>query len=237
MPEAREVRAMFSRIAGRYDLLNRLLSAGIDQRWRRKLVREAGRGGDLLGKVAVDACSGTGDLALALSEAGARVLGVDFTRGMLVRAESKRGSGPGAFAEGDALHLPVRSACADLSTVAFGIRNVADRASCLRELARVVRPGGRVFVLEFSMPRARVFSGLYRAYFTHVLPRIGGWISGDPGAYRYLPDTVLSWPTPEELRGEMEDAGLVDCGFQTLTGGIACLSYGAVPADPGGSPS
>lgn len=226
---------MFARIAGRYDLLNRLLSAGVDRRWRRVLVREAG---DVRGRVCVDACCGTGDLAFAFGRAGARVVGVDFTVEMLARARDKRVRAARATREtvlvvgGDALRLPLADRAADVSAVAFGIRNVGDRRRGLAELARVVRPGGRVLVLEFATPRGRLVGPLYRFYFHRVLPAVGGWISGHPEAYRYLPDTVARWPSPEELEREMAAAGLVDCGFRRLTGGIACLSWGRVPAAP-----
>jgi len=234
MPDPVLVRGMFGRIAGRYDLLNRVLSLGIDQRWRRAAVRAAGElpgepPRDLRGAVAVDVCCGTGDLALALGAEGARVLGVDFTPQMLRRAVAKAGRGDGRFVEGDALRLPVADGAADVATIAFGLRNVADRRAGLAELGRVVRPGGRVLVLEFSQPRGRLFGALYRFYFTRVLPRIGGGVSGDGGAYRYLPDTVLAWPSPDDLRREMEASGLVGCGWRALTGGIAVLSWGDVP--------
>lgn len=227
MSDPRAVRAMFARIAGRYDLLNRLLSAGIDRRWRAALVR---RLGDLRACTLVDACCGTGDLSFALERAGARVLGVDFTPEMLARARAKNSGRTTSFVAGDALALPVRDGLADAATIAFGIRNVADRARGLGEMMRVVRPGGSVLVLEFSMPRGRLLGGLYRFYFTRVLPRLGGWISGDAGAYRYLPDTVLAWPSPDELCAEMQALGLQECGYQLLSGGIACLSFGRVPA-------
>jgi demethylmenaquinone methyltransferase/2-methoxy-6-polyprenyl-1,4-benzoquinol methylase len=218
---------MFARIARRYDLLNRLLSGGVDRRWRSALVRRLGA---LRGSVLVDACCGTGDLSFALARAGARVLGVDFTPEMLARARAKAVPGGPLFVAGDALALPLGDGRADAATIAFGLRNVADRARGLRELMRVVRPGGTLLVLEFSLPRGRLTGALYRAYFTRVLPRIGGWISGDASAYRYLPDTVLAWPSPDELQAEMERLGLERCGYELLTGGIACLSYGRVPA-------
>jgi len=214
---------MFSRIARRYDFLNRLLSMGVDRRWRAALVRELGPGRLLV----VDSCCGTGDLSAELERSGARVLGVDFTVPMLARARDKAGA---LFVGGDALCLPVRDGAADATTIAFGLRNLADRAQGLRELARVVRPGGRVLVLEFSLPRGPVLRALYRVYFTRVLPLVGGWISGEPAAYRYLPDTVLAWPGPDELRSEMEAVGLEQCGYRRLSGGIACLSWGRVAA-------
>jgi demethylmenaquinone methyltransferase/2-methoxy-6-polyprenyl-1,4-benzoquinol methylase len=224
MPDPRAVRAMFTRIAPRYDLLNRLLSGGVDRRWRRRLLEHLGQA---RGLVVVDACCGTGDLSVVLEERGARVLGVDFTPAMLVHARRKR---PGAvFVAGDALRLPVADGAADAASIAFGLRNVADRTQGLRELARIVRPGGQVLVLEFSLPPGRTLGALYRFYFTRVLPRIGALVSRDPGAYRYLPDTVLAWPTPAQLCTEMQSVGLEDCGYRLLTGGIACLSWGRVP--------
>jgi demethylmenaquinone methyltransferase/2-methoxy-6-polyprenyl-1,4-benzoquinol methylase len=221
------VRAMFARIAARYDLLNRLLSLGIDRRWRARLV---GHLGDVRGRFLVDSCCGTGDLALALERVGARVLGVDFTPEMLARACQKGQQRGARFVAGDALRLPVADARADAATIAFGIRNVADRGAGLREMMRVVRPGGAVVVLEFSLPRGRVLGALYRFYFTRVLPALGGWISGDADAYHYLPTTVLAWPSPPELQREMESLGLEHCGYRLLSGGIACLSYGRVPS-------
>ena len=231
MPEPAKVRAMFGRIAPRYDLLNRVLSGGIDRRWRKRLLREAG---DPTARRCVDVCCGTGDLALTFARAGASVVGVDFTSEMLAIAEKRR-TGPVRFVEGDALRLPLADGVADLSMVAFGIRNVGDRGVGLAELRRVVRPGGRVLVLEFSMPRSRLLGALYRFYFTRILPVLGGWISGDRAAYRYLPDTVQAWPSPEELDREMEAAGLTACGHHLLSGGIACLSFGTVPAGADGS--
>lgn len=226
MPEAVEVRAMFGRIAHRYDLLNRVLSLGIDRGWRKALLKRAG---SLQGALVVDSACGTGDLSLVFARAGARVIGVDFTHEMLVCAGPKSKDARTLFVHADGLALPVESSVADHASIAFGIRNVADRLQGLRELARVVKPGGQVLVLEFSMPKGRCLGSLYRFYFTRILPRIGGLISGDAAAYRYLPDTVLSWPDPEAFQKEMESVGLVDCGFQPLTGGIACLSYGSVP--------
>lgn len=229
MPDPSQVRAMFTRIAGRYDLLNRVLSLGIDRRWRRTLLEAAG---ELRGRSAVDACCGTGDVTLELERRGATAVGVDFTPNMLVRAREKgrRASARRAlFTHGDALRLPVGSGTADVCTVAFGIRNVADRRQALREMMRVVRPGGRVLVLEFSMPPGRLLGSLYRLYFTRILPTVGSWISRDSDAYSYLPRTVLAWPSPAELQREMESVGLERCGHRLLSHGIACLHSGRVP--------
>lgn len=225
---------MFARIAGRYDLLNRVLSAGIDQSWRRRVVRRAVElVGPCAGKRVLDACCGTGDLSFAFRKEGAEVLGVDFTREMLHFAQEKGGEEDPdlIFAHGDALALPVGDASFDVSTVAFGIRNVADRVRGFRELARVVRPGGVVLVLEFTRPPGAIFGKAYEVYFTRVLPVVGKAFSRDDAAYRYLPDTVMQWPSPEVLRQEMEDVGLVSCGFEYFTRGIACLHWGHVPEE------
>jgi demethylmenaquinone methyltransferase/2-methoxy-6-polyprenyl-1,4-benzoquinol methylase len=175
----------------------------------------------------VDACCGTGDLAAAFARAGARVVGVDFTPEMLRGARGKLDGG--VLACGDCLRLPLRSGAADLCSVAFGVRNLADADRGLAELARVLRPGGRLFVLEFSTPRGALLGRVYRLYFTRLLPWIGRRISEDANAYSYLPRTVLAWPAPEEFCARMERAGLVDCGFELLTRGIACLHWGRVP--------
>jgi demethylmenaquinone methyltransferase/2-methoxy-6-polyprenyl-1,4-benzoquinol methylase len=229
MPDPIQVRAMFGRIAARYDLLNGVLSLGTDRRWRRVLVHSAG---DLRGRSAVDACCGTGDVTLALADAGATAVGVDFTREMLARAEHKARRAARArvhFTRGDAQALPLKNATADVCTIAFGLRNVADRACALREMARVVRPGGRVLVLEFTLPPGRFLGALYRAYFTRFLPFVGRVISRDGEAYSYLPRTVLAWPSPSELQHEMESLGFVECSHRLLSRGIACLHSGTVP--------
>ena len=227
MPEPQAVQSMFSRIAGSYDLLNRTLSLGIDQRWRKRTVRQA----DVQdGQLVVDVCTGTGDLAAAFARSGARVVGVDFTYEMVRRSPKKvRSDDPATvFVHGDAMRLPLSDDAADVATVAFGIRNVADRRGGLREMSRVVRPGGRVLVLEFTTPSNGLFAWIYKTYFTQVLPRIGRLVSKDTDAYEYLPRTVLAWPDPDRFMAEMEEEGLVDCGYARLTQGIACLHWGTV---------
>lgn len=219
---------MFARIAGRYDLLNRVLSAGIDRRWRRAAVDCVGT---VEGRLVVDACCGTGDLSMEFVRAGAGVVGVDFTPEMLARAKPKRGARGGAclFVHGDALRLPLVNGAADACSVAFGLRNVADRHAAMGEMLRVVRPGGRLVVLEFSTPPGLLFGGLYRLYFTRILPLVGRCVSRHDDAYRYLPRTVLEWPRPDLLEDELERSGWEECGHRLLTGGIACLHWGRAP--------
>jgi demethylmenaquinone methyltransferase / 2-methoxy-6-polyprenyl-1,4-benzoquinol methylase len=231
MPAAEPVRAMFDTIAPRYDLLNRVLSLGIDRRWRRRtaqVLEEAGCARVL------DVACGTGDLTLAMQDRGLAATGVDFAGNMLARAHHKgaeraaRGSAT-AFLRGDALRLPFRSAAFDAATIAFGLRNLEDRGAGLIEMARVVRPGGVVAVLEASTPRSQPWRAIYLTYFTRVLPLVGGLISGNRDAYRYLPDTVLAWPRPDALRDEMSRAGLEDCRYELFAQGAAALHTGRVP--------
>jgi demethylmenaquinone methyltransferase/2-methoxy-6-polyprenyl-1,4-benzoquinol methylase len=233
MPDPGRVRAMFGRIAPRYDLLNRVLSLGVDRRWRSRSVAQAG---DVAGRIVVDACCGTGDLALAFAERGACVLGIDFTPEMLARACAAKALRRGGYVQGDALRLPVADGSADVASIAFGLRNVQDRKACLEELARVVRPGGLVLVLEFGMPSRAWLATPYRFYFTRVLPWLGGLVSGDHGAYRYLPETVLAWPSARALCGEMASLGLVEPGYRALSGGIAYLHWGRVPGASAAEP-
>jgi len=219
---------MFDRIAPRYDLLNRLLSGGTDVRWRRRAV-------DFLdvppAARILDLCTGTADLLIeALARDPRRSgLGVDLSHGMLVRAAAKLGrggyAGRAALAGGDGEHLPLRDALFDGALVAFGIRNVGDPVAAMREVRRVLRHGGRFVVLEFSMPRG-LFGAAYRLYFRHVLPRLGGLVSGDASAYAYLPASVARFPTPDAFAGLMVEAGFVDVRGRPLSGGIAWLHRG-----------
>lgn len=225
MPEPKAVREMFAGIAGRYDLANRVLSGGVDVRWRKRVVRRAG--GRLEGRRALDVACGTGDLAHVLRKAGAEVVGVDFTFEMVARAPGKDAAVH--WVQGDALALPVPSGAFDVATIAFGLRNVADRRAGLRELFRALKPGGRVLILEFSMPREDLFGRAYKRYLMHVLPRIGGALAGDRSAYAYLDDTVRGWPEPERLADEMRDDGFADVEVERLWRGIACLHTGVRP--------
>ena len=233
MPEGRTIRKMFAVVARRYDRANHLLSAGIDRIWRRTAVRFAGIE---RGERALDACAGTGDLSIALGAAGARVVASDFCPEMLAQTPSKasRRSLDVDCVVGDTLALPFPDNSFDVATVAFGIRNVADPVAGLRELARVVRPGGRVVVLEFTTPRIPIFRQLYLVYFRWVLPKLGAWISGTAdGAYDYLQRSVMRFPEYGSFLERMRDAGLESPRMRVLTLGIASLYRGEVP---GGRP-
>jgi len=222
--KATYVRDLFARIAPRYDLLNHVLSLGIDVLWRRRAARAL----DLGGATAVlDVCCGTGDLALELSAhvpAAARLVGVDFCAPMLARAATKPGAGRVGWVQGDGLALPFPAAAFDRVSVAFGVRNLADLDAGLAELARVLKPGGRLCILEFARPRFPPFRAAYYAYFLHVLPFIGRIVSGESDPYRYLPESVLAFPERDELSARLVRAGFRDCAWTDLTFGIATLT-------------
>lgn len=228
----RYVQDLFRRVAPRYDFLNRLLSFRRDVGWRRFT---AARAGLAPGGRALDIATGTGDLAFELARyvgQEGQVVGLDFVQEMLVRAEAKaKAAGLDAvcrFVQGSALDLPFPDDSFDAATIAFGLRNVTDRERCLREMHRVVRPGGRVLVLEFSHPVWPVFRQIYFLYFRHILPFIGRLVQGDSDTYRYLPETVLEFPDQEAVAEMMRAVGLRDVHYYNLTGGISCLHVGVV---------
>ena len=225
------IAGMFDAIAPRYDLLNRLLSAGIDQRWRARAVRSLALTGR---ETLIDVCAGTADVALEAvgrTPAGAaRAIGVDFAGAMLALG-LKKVAARGllqrvTLVRGDALRLPIATGSADAATVAFGIRNVSDTAAGCVELARVLRPGGRLAILEFGVPRVPGLSGLYRWYFSAVLPRIGRAVSGHSAAYSYLPASVGTFTPPPEFVAMLERAGFEDVRADPLTLGIVYLYSG-----------
>ena len=224
MPDAATIQRMFAEVAPGYDRANRLLSLGIDRAWRRRAVAVAGV---RRGERALDVCAGTGDLALLLARAGARVVAADFCAPMLQRTAPKAaalGDGRPRLLVADALALPFAPASFDLCTVAFGIRNVADPRTALRELRRVTQPGGRIVVLEFCKPRAPLLGGAYRFYFRHLLPRLGRWINGaDNDAYAYLPASVLAFPERDAFLSLMRDAGFTAPRQTILSCGIAAI--------------
>src|SRR5512138_149458 len=222
------VRRMFGAIAPRYDLLNHLLSLNSDRRWRRRAVDVLLQGATLDGTY-LDACAGTLDFAQELVRRpsfSGRVLAADFTPEMLERGKGKADGAPLFPAAGDTLALPVRDASMDGATVGFGVRNLSDLDAGLRELVRVLRPGAKLVILEFTTPSWQPFRGIYLFYFRQVLPRIGRMISSHGTAYSYLPASVLEFPDPPELAERMRSAGLRDVTWETRTGGIVAIHSG-----------
>jgi demethylmenaquinone methyltransferase/2-methoxy-6-polyprenyl-1,4-benzoquinol methylase len=219
------VRRIFSEIAPRYDLLNRLLSLGIDRRWRRRAIAELGWRRQPEG-VYVDLCAGTLDVSTQLSQErgfGGLVIGADFAEPMLRAGHRKVSADRVAPVVSDAVSLPLAGGRASGAIVAFGIRNLADLDAGLREVARVLAPGGRFVILEFSTPRLPVLRTIYRLYFHHVLPAIGGLVSGHPTAYRYLPASVDRFPEEADLVARITAAGFTDVRWTSLSFGIAAL--------------
>jgi demethylmenaquinone methyltransferase/2-methoxy-6-polyprenyl-1,4-benzoquinol methylase len=220
---------MFSAIAPRYDLLNRMLRAGRDRAWRRAAVSATAlpREGILL-----DVCTGTADMALEAARRfpDARIVGVDFSRAMIAlgaaKIERARLAGRVQLQVAPAEALPFPDGSFDSVTVAFGLRNVPDRPRGLREMRRVLRPGGRAVVLEFTTPPFPLFRGLYLWYFHRVLPWIGRIVSGHPTAYSYLPASVADFPSPEGLAAWMRSAGFAEVSYRLMTGGIVAIHVG-----------
>jgi len=219
---------MFDRVAHRYDLVNTVLSGGTDGGWRRRAARATGL--ESSGS-ALDVACGSGKLTALLARIageGGRVVGLDFSPQML---EVARRDHPGIeFIEGDALALPFDDAGFDASTIAFGLRNLADPVRGLREMLRVVRPGGRAVVLEFVRPPEGPVGSVYRLYLRRVLPAIGGAISRQPSAYRYLSDTVDSYRTPDELRAMASTAGWSRIRYEGLAMGTVGILVGERPS-------
>jgi len=237
---SKKVREMFTEIAPRYDLLNHLLSLQLDRVWR---ARAAKRLRPILARpdaLVLDLCCGTGDLAVALARAGkARVIGADFAHSMLVRAREKVATPPprearnliasGSFFEADALRLPFANCSFDLVATAFGFRNVANYEAGLREIQRVLKPGGAIAILEFSEPPEGFLGDFYRWYFFNVLPRIGGIISGHPSAYSYLPKSVARFFRPAELAALLRAVGYQSVEYDVWTLGAVALHVGHRP--------
>ena len=213
------VRTMFDRIAPFYDLMNRVMTAGLDGRWRRLTARSVVRPGDRV----LDGCCGTGDLALADERAGGRVIGLDFSERMLERARHKSASIE--WVRGDLLELPFDDASFEAATVGFGVRNVADLDRSLRELRRVLRPGGRLGILEITEPRG-LLRPFYRLWFYGIVPLLVGRVLRGGSAYSYLPASVRRFPGPEDLSVLLERAGFGDVSFRLLAGGIVALHRG-----------
>jgi demethylmenaquinone methyltransferase/2-methoxy-6-polyprenyl-1,4-benzoquinol methylase len=223
---------MFDRIAKVYDLLNTVMTAGLHHRWRERAADLARVGP---GSCVLDVATGTGDLAIELARRvapGGEVVGSDFSEAMLARARTKP-KPAGAelrFEWGDALELPFADGTFDAATVGFGARNFSDLARGLEEMARVVRPGGRVVVLEFTSPTRAPLSLFYSLWFDRVVPLLGR-LAGDPDAYSYLPNSVKRFPAPAGLAAELERAGLRGIGYLLTAGGIVVIHFGTVPLE------
>ncbi|MFI5231888.1 MAG: class I SAM-dependent methyltransferase [Gemmatimonadales bacterium] len=225
------VQRIFSEIAPRYDLLNRLLSGGIDRSWRRAAIAALGVDRRPSG-VYLDVCAGTLDVGAAISRLrgfAGFVLGADFAEPML---RAGRGKAPAAVlvtVVADALTLPVAAGSCDGAIVAFGIRNVVDMPAAFREILRVLTPGARFVILEFSTPRSAIIRATYNLYSRRVLPLVGALISGHPTAYQYLPDSIAQFPSAEKLKAMMSDAGFANVSTTRLTFGVAALHVGEKP--------
>lgn len=229
---ANRVRQMFATIASRYDLLNHLLSANIDKRWRRKVGQHVRHQLGTGRKKILDVACGTGDLSLTLFEfTNAQIIATDFCRPMLAIAARKTldRQAPIRLVEGDALSLPFRDLSFDAVTIGFGLRNLAVVDDGLKELLRVLKPGGSIAVLEFSKSQTRAVQTLFQIYFTKILPFMGGAISGSRSAYTYLPNSVQNFPDQDELATLMRGIGFAEVSYENLSGGIAALHTGKRP--------
>ena len=218
--EEGQVRAMFDRIAGPYDLMNSVMTAGLHHRWRERAADLARVGP---GSRALDVATGTGDLAIELASRGASVVGSDFSEGMLEVARRK--SPALTWEQGNALALPYPDASFDATTVGFGARNFSDLPQGLREMARVVRPGGRVVVLEITTPQKPPLSTFFSLWFDRIVPLLGK-LAHEPEAYTYLPSSVKRFPAPQALGADLVAAGLTDVRWILTAGGIIALHSG-----------
>lgn len=223
-----QVQSMFDAIAPAYDFMNHAMTGFLDRVWARKLVGEAVKGSP---REVIDLATGTGDVAFALARRlpGAHVTGIDLSAGMLERARAKAVAMPGItidFIQADGLHTGLPDACADVITIAYGVRNYADIAAGYREMYRLLRPGGRVWVLELSTPTASVPKAFYRFYSGTVIPALGRLISRDTRAYSYLPESIAAAPQRQAMTRLMSEAGFRDTAFRSLTFGVVTLYTG-----------
>jgi len=253
---AEKVQELFATIARQYDLLNDLMSAGLHRRWKRRVVElasgeravEDGRG---KGKEVLDLCCGTGDIAFRFARQGARVTGVDFTEAMLRVARAREWPGPAgtpnaptggtspsrtsasrgdvSWVRADALRLPFRDNSFDVVSVGYGLRNLADIERGLREILRVLKPGGRFLSLDFGKPAARMFCGLYFGYLRTVLPMLGRIFCGDPDTHGYILASLPGYPAQRGIRELMESIGYGECGFEEFCLGSMAINYGMKP--------
>ena len=231
MPNKKKVTEMFNDIAGDYDLLNHILSAGVDRSWRRKAVKEALAGPDR--RLILDLATGTGDFAIALARkcpADGLITGLDISSEMLAgckaKIEKKKLTGKISLIQGDCENLPFETGSFDAATVAFGVRNFENLEKGISEMFRVLRPGGKAVILELSTPDNRFLKAVYGFYFHRILPLIGGLVSGDKAAYRYLPASVERFPRPDRFCGIMRDCGFSEVNAKALTFGICRMFVG-----------
>jgi demethylmenaquinone methyltransferase/2-methoxy-6-polyprenyl-1,4-benzoquinol methylase len=229
LKHARTVREMFSRISPKYDFLNHFLSINIDKSWRRLVGKKLKNVLERKDAVVLDVACGTGDLSVELqTNATAKIIGTDFCRPMLEIAAEKneRGNVSIKYIEADALSLPFTDASFNAVTIAFGLRNLANWEDGLRELLRVLKPDGKLVVLEFSSPIIPGFRQIFQFYFKGILPKIGGIFSGSRGAYEYLSESVSRFPDQKNLAKMMRETGFSDVEYKNLTGGIAAIHIG-----------
>lgn len=228
-PSRERVWDMFDRFSGRYDLANRVISFGQDMAWRRRLASFAPRCEDL---DVLDLATGTGDQLLALLQAGIRwrrAVGLDMASGMLLRARSKnlpKDAAPVEWVEGNAVSPPFPPESFDFITMSYGIRNVVDVVGCLRSIFTLLKPGGRAAILETSRPDSPVVAWAHKVFLRVWVQRLGGWISGDPAAFKYLPETILTFPSGEEFLELMRSAGFVNCARLPLMLGAVSIYHG-----------
>lgn len=229
MPDPVAVKSMFTRIAQRYDVANRVLSGGVDRSWRKRLVSVVAR---LHPSDVLDVATGSGDVAFALSDRlgdSVRIVGMDFCEPMLIEAAKKQASAGARYAKivfrpGDGLALPIEDETFDVVTISFGLRNMADRDRSLSEMRRVLRPGGSLLVLEFSQPQ-RWLRPIYFVYLRRILPRLAGAVTGDRPAYDYLNATIEQFPDHRSLSAEIQQAGFRSVTVSRLTFGIVALHH------------
>jgi demethylmenaquinone methyltransferase / 2-methoxy-6-polyprenyl-1,4-benzoquinol methylase len=230
LKHARAVREMFSGIARKYDFLNHFLSVNTDKRWRRLVSKKLQDVLDNPEAIVLDVACGTGDLSLELQKSGkAKVVGTDFCRPMLAVARKKNQKNQTTipYVEGDGMNLSFADDTFDAVTIAFGLRNFSNWLDGLKELRRVLKPGGKLAILEFSTPIVPGFKQIFNLYFTQILPRIGGAVSGSRGAYEYLPNSVSRFPDQKNLARMINEVGFDAVEYRNLTGGIAALHSGA----------